>query len=119
MTTYETESLITPKKITSAVTAAFPTALEDTSGEPDLLGKLRVDPGSRVDLGSIDPGYSEGCRTYEAALPKTQAYMEKIDRLQYVMHAERKNSLLIVLQGIDAGGKDGVVRHVVTSINPA
>src|SRR5262249_25126076 len=39
--------------------------------------------------------------------------------LHYVMHAEKKNSLLIVLQGMDAGGKDGVVRRIVTGVNPA
>jgi PPK2 family polyphosphate:nucleotide phosphotransferase len=45
--------------------------------------------------------------------------MEKIDRLQYLMHAENKRSLLIILQGVDACGKDGVVRHIVSNMNPA
>ena len=40
-------------------------------------------------------------------------------QLQYLMHAERKHSLLVVLQGLDAAGKDGVVRHIFTGINPA
>jgi PPK2 family polyphosphate:nucleotide phosphotransferase len=35
------------------------------------------------------------------------------------MHADHRHSLLIVLQGVDAGGKDGVVRHLLTSMNPA
>ena len=39
-------------------------------------------------------------------------------QLQYLMHAERKHSLLVVLQGLDAAGKDGVVRHIFTGINP-
>jgi PPK2 family polyphosphate:nucleotide phosphotransferase len=93
--------------------------LEEEAPEPDLLNKFLVDPASRVVLGDIDPGYCEGCPTYERTLPKVQAHRAKIDRLQYIMHAERKHSLLIVLQGIDAGGKDGVVRHIVTTINPA
>jgi PPK2 family polyphosphate:nucleotide phosphotransferase len=39
--------------------------------------------------------------------------------MQYVMHAEKKHSLLIILQGLDAAGKDGAVRHILTSLNPA
>jgi PPK2 family polyphosphate:nucleotide phosphotransferase len=42
-----------------------------------------------------------------------------MEQLQYLMYAERKHSLLIVLQGLDAAGKDGVVRHVLTGMNPA
>jgi PPK2 family polyphosphate:nucleotide phosphotransferase len=42
-----------------------------------------------------------------------------MDQLQYLMYAERKHSLLIVLQGLDAGGKDGVIRHLLTGMNPA
>src|SRR5438552_15851344 len=40
-----------------------------------------------------------------------------MQELQYLMYAENKQSLLIVLQGLDAGGKDGVVRHVLTGMN--
>jgi PPK2 family polyphosphate:nucleotide phosphotransferase len=42
-----------------------------------------------------------------------------MQELQYLMYAENKHSLLIVLQGLDAGGKDGVVRHVLTGMNPS
>ena len=45
--------------------------------------------------------------------------MRKLDRLQYQMHAEKKHSLLIVLQGMDACGKDGMIRHLLTGMNPA
>jgi PPK2 family polyphosphate:nucleotide phosphotransferase len=47
------------------------------------------------------------------------SYVEQISRLQYMMHAEGKHSLLIVLQGIDAAGKDSVARHIIRSMNPA
>jgi len=43
----------------------------------------------------------------------------KMDQLQNLMYAERKRSVLIVLQGLDACGKDGVVRHILTGMNPA
>jgi PPK2 family polyphosphate:nucleotide phosphotransferase len=95
-----------------------PLSLE-ASIEPDFRRKFIVEPGARVVLGDIDPGYCEGYPSYERAQPVIQSYAEKIDRLQYLMHAENKHSLLIVLQGVDAGGKDGVVRQIVTAINPA
>jgi PPK2 family polyphosphate:nucleotide phosphotransferase len=42
-----------------------------------------------------------------------------MEQLQYRMYAENKHSLLIVLQGLDAAGKDGVVRHVLSGMNPS
>ena len=87
--------------------------------EPDLCRKLMVEPGSRVELGAVDPTYSGECESYERSLPVMQAELEKLDRLQYLMHAEGKRSLLIVLQGVDASGKDGVIRHILSGLNPA
>jgi len=87
--------------------------------EPELYRKLMVEPGNRVRLGTIDPNYCGECESYERSLPVLQAELEKIDRLQYLMHAEGKRSLLIVLQGVDASGKDGVIRHILSGLNPA
>jgi PPK2 family polyphosphate:nucleotide phosphotransferase len=87
--------------------------------EPDLYRKLMVEPGSRVQLGNVDPGYCGEYESYEGSLPVIQAELEKLDRLQYLMHAEGKRSLLIVLQGVDASGKDGVIRHILSGLNPA
>ncbi len=49
---------------------------------------------------------------------KTQEMIKKIQAYQYKMYAEGKRSLLIILQGIDAAGKDGVVRHIFSGMNP-
>ncbi len=78
-----------------------------------------VEPGSRVRLGNIDPGYRDRYETPEAAVPDIRSHVMKIDELHYTMHAEKKHSLLVILQGLDAGGKDGVVRHIFTCANPA
>jgi PPK2 family polyphosphate:nucleotide phosphotransferase len=89
-------------------------------GEPIELDPRRglvVEPGSRVALGEINP--SLPCDSYECAVTLIGSYVEEISRLQYVMHAEGKHSLLIVLQGIDAAGKDSVARHILRSMNPA
>jgi PPK2 family polyphosphate:nucleotide phosphotransferase len=86
--------------------------------EADLYRMLMVEPGSRIALGDLNPDYCGEHQSYERVLPVIQSEVAKIDRLQYLMHSEGKHSLLIVLQSLDAGGKDGVVRHIVNSINP-
>jgi PPK2 family polyphosphate:nucleotide phosphotransferase len=85
----------------------------------NLLAKLIVKPGSRIKLRDIDPGYHGHHESHQDAQPDLQAHIEKIDHLQYLMYAEKKHSLLIVLQGLDAAGKDGVIRHILTGLNPA
>jgi PPK2 family polyphosphate:nucleotide phosphotransferase len=80
--------------------------------------KLVVRPGSRIRLKHFDPGYHGKHESHKAALPEIQENLQKMEELQYRMYAENKHSLLIVLQGLDAAGKDGVVRHVLTGMNP-
>jgi PPK2 family polyphosphate:nucleotide phosphotransferase len=92
---------------------------EEPRLEPDLYRTLMVEPGVKIALADIDPGYCGDMRpSYERTMPIMQSYMQKIDQLQYLMYAEKRHSLLIVLQGLDAAGKDGVVRHILTSMNP-
>jgi len=85
----------------------------------NYLKKFIVKPGSKVRLKDFDPAYHGKHESHEQALPEIQKYIQKFEQLQYLMYAERKHSLLIVLQGLDAAGKDGVVRHVLTGMNPA
>ncbi|HEX5000671.1 MAG TPA: polyphosphate kinase 2 family protein [Terriglobia bacterium] len=80
--------------------------------------KLRVHPGAKVRLKDVDPGYHGKHPSHQRALPEIQSEIQKLDALQYLMYAENKHSLLIVLQGLDAAGKDGVIRHVLTGMNP-
>jgi len=54
----------------------------------------------------------------EETKAKTAGILEKLDELQNLLFAESKHAVLIVLQGMDASGKDGVVRKVLTSMNP-
>src|SRR3989440_1676779 len=85
---------------------------------PNYQKKLAVKPGSKIRLKHFDPSYHGKHESHKAALPEIEENRQKMDELQYLMYAEDKHSLLIVLQGLDAGGKDGVVRHVFTGMNP-
>jgi PPK2 family polyphosphate:nucleotide phosphotransferase len=85
----------------------------------NYLKKLIVKPGSKVRLKHFDPSYHEKRESHKSALPEIQKNLQRMEQLQYLMYAENKHSLLIVLQGLDAAGKDGVVRHVLTGMNPS
>jgi PPK2 family polyphosphate:nucleotide phosphotransferase len=88
------------------------------SGSGSLAAKLRVTPGSRVKLARWDPDDTYGWTKEDAADP-TAADLERLLELQERLYAESKQGLLIVLQGIDAAGKDGTVSHVMSGFNPA
>ena len=75
---------------------------------PDYQKKLIVEPGSKIRLKHFDPGYHGKHESHKSALPEIEENRQKMQELQYLMYAENTHSLLIVLQGLDAGGKDGV-----------
>jgi PPK2 family polyphosphate:nucleotide phosphotransferase len=79
--------------------------------------KFKVEPGSKVKLRSIDPTY-KGDADKASAEGELEKHLQRLDELQYLMYAENKRSLLIVLQAVDAGGKDGVINSVIASMNP-
>jgi PPK2 family polyphosphate:nucleotide phosphotransferase len=83
----------------------------------DYRKKFLVEPGSRVHLDEIDPSYT-GKTDEASARAIVQDRVERLQRLQYLLYAENKRSVLIVLQAMDAGGKDGTIRHVLGVMNP-
>ncbi len=83
------------------------------------MDKYRVKPGKKVDLTEWDPrdtnGYDGGKNEAKEELDELTA---KLEDLQEQLFAEGKHRLLIVLQGMDTSGKDGVIRHVFEGVNP-
>lgn len=84
----------------------------------DFRSKLVVEPGTKVKLGKIDPRFRGKHESHEAAQPEIARQTARLASLQYKLYAEGKRALLIVLQGLDAAGKDGVIRHVISGTNP-
>lgn len=82
-----------------------------------MLGHLRVEPGEPARLVERDTADTLGLHKAEA-LRRTERLRERIDELQYLLHAEARRSVLLVLQGLDASGKDGVIRSVFDGVNP-
>jgi PPK2 family polyphosphate:nucleotide phosphotransferase len=83
---------------------------------PDLL---RVDPGTRPKLGTIDAASTPGFDgDKEAARARLEELRDELGAFQERLWAEGGQSLLIVLQALDAGGKDGLIRKVISAFNP-
>jgi PPK2 family polyphosphate:nucleotide phosphotransferase len=82
-------------------------------------GEYRVKPGSRVDLSEWDASDKGG---FTGGKDEGREELERLNReleeLQELLYAEGKHKMLIVLQAMDTGGKDGTIRHVFDGVNP-
>lgn len=80
--------------------------------------ELIVKPGKKVHLSKYDPDETLGWKKGAAMEVSLAKAVQTLDKRQYLMYAEHKRALLIVLQGLDAAGKDGTIRHVMSGVNP-
>jgi len=83
------------------------------------MDRYRVKPGKRVDLNRWDP---EDTSALDGSEEEAEDRLVKLNRqledLQELLYAEGKRRLLVVLQAMDTGGKDGTIRHVFEGVNP-
>ena len=71
----------------------------------------------KIKLKEIDTRASKQFNKEETK-KETEEILEKLNELQNLLFAESKNSLLVIIQGMDASGKDGVIRNVFGTLNP-
>ncbi len=84
---------------------------------PDLRSRLAVEPGRKVHLEDLDTSATHGYDKPDA-LKTTAEQLARLGALQDRFWAEAKRSVLVVLQGIDAAGKDGTINKVMEAFNP-
>ncbi len=92
----------------------------------DLLDRLRVRPGSKVNLKDYDTNWeqSEALQRAGKDAVKKRAEeilanaLEELGAAQSVLYADNRYSLLVVFQALDAAGKDGTIKHVMSGVNP-
>ena len=84
-----------------------------------LRKQLLVKPGQLVTLAKLDTGHTFGWEKSDAVAKRLEQNTARIAELQWSLFAESRHAVLIILQGMDASGKDGTVRHVMTGLNPA
>ena len=83
-----------------------------------VMKQLFVRSGQKVSLKKTDTGDTPGIKSNASAAEELPDMLAELRQLQYRLYAENKRSLLVVLQAMDAAGKDGLVRDVFSGFNP-
>lgn len=84
----------------------------------DVRTRYRVEPGTTVDLSTIDTAETGGFKSPKQGKKVLKKYRKRLTDLQERFYAWDKKALLIVLQGMDTAGKDGTIKHVMRGVNP-
>jgi len=82
------------------------------------LPDLRVRPGSKVRLKSIDTDSTGSYESKETAKKHLQKGVEELRRMQEMLYAQDQQALLLVFQAMDGAGKDSTIEHVMSGVNP-
>lgn len=80
--------------------------------------KFRIKEGTKLDLGKHDTGFTGDYTDKDQAAEDLQKNIERMAELQDVLYAQDTYSLLIIFQAMDAAGKDGAIKHVMSGLNP-
>jgi PPK2 family polyphosphate:nucleotide phosphotransferase len=80
--------------------------------------RFLVKPGAKLRLKDHDPAWSGGKLAKQDADKLMQKNLKCLTEVQELLYASNKYALLIVLQAMDAAGKDGVIKHVMSGVNP-
>jgi PPK2 family polyphosphate:nucleotide phosphotransferase len=92
----------------------------------ELIKQFRVEPGTKVRLKDYDTGWAQTKelraagkeRVKERAQEVLEENLASLAEVQQVLYADDRYSVLIVLQAMDAAGKDGTIKHVMSGVNP-
>jgi PPK2 family polyphosphate:nucleotide phosphotransferase len=79
---------------------------------------FKVEPKTKVKLGDFDPGYHGKLADKDAASAALEQTGRQLRELQGLLYADRRRSVLVCLQGLDAAGKDGTIARVFGTMNP-
>jgi PPK2 family polyphosphate:nucleotide phosphotransferase len=84
----------------------------------DYRKQFLVKPGEKLRLKKFDPSDTGKVESEDAAKEGAERYLKELAHQQTLLYAEHKHSVLVVLQAMDAGGKDGTIRRVFSGVNP-
>ena len=79
---------------------------------------LIVPPGKKIRLKDFNPGHTGKYQSKEDALEKLETDCARLAKYQDILYAQDTYALLIIFQALDAAGKDGTIKHVMSGINP-
>jgi PPK2 family polyphosphate:nucleotide phosphotransferase len=84
----------------------------------DLSKRYRVDNGRKFRLKDFDPGDSSGVKSKRVAEKELPRGVEQLSDLQDKLYAQDRWAILLIFQAMDAAGKDGAIKHVMSGVNP-
>jgi len=86
----------------------------------ELMDILKVPPGKKIDLRKdYDPGFTGKWIKKEEAEKTLVEGIQILAEMQDKLWAQNQYAVLMVLQALDAAGKDGTIKHVMSGVNPA
>jgi PPK2 family polyphosphate:nucleotide phosphotransferase len=77
-----------------------------------------VPPGKKVRIADFDPAYTGKFKSKDEGVAKLEADIRRLAEYQDVLYAQNSYALLIIFQAMDAAGKDGTIKHVMSGVNP-
>jgi PPK2 family polyphosphate:nucleotide phosphotransferase len=93
--------------------------MKDEARLDSIISACHVPPGRKVDLaGDYDPGYKSSFLDRDEAAVLLDDGLQKLAEYQAKLYAQDTVALLIVFQAMDAAGKDSVIKHVMSGLNP-
>jgi PPK2 family polyphosphate:nucleotide phosphotransferase len=84
----------------------------------DFVRPFRIEDGSRFRLKRIDPGDTRGIEDKKAAQKHLRQGVAELSELQDKLYAQDRFAVLLIFQAMDAAGKDGAIKHVMSGVNP-
>ena len=94
------------------------TANDERARIDDLIAPFRIESAKSFNLAMHDPASTDGVKTKKAAAIRLAESIERLTDLQTRLAAQQTYGLVLVLQALDAAGKDGAIRNVMTGLNP-
>jgi len=88
------------------------------SAVPDFSKRYRVDDGRKFRLKDFDPADSSGVKSKKVAEKELPRGVEQLSELQDKLYAQDRWAILLIFQAMDAAGKDGAIKHVMSGVNP-
>src|ERR1700687_6478906 len=83
-----------------------------------LAKHFRVDSGKKFHLKDYDPGDTEKLNSEDRARDLLEKGVTRMAHLQDMLYAQNRWGLLLIFQAMDAAGKDGIIKHVMSGVNP-
>ena len=83
-----------------------------------VMDRLRARPGRKIKLKDFDPRWTASIKSKKRAEELLQEGVRRLSKEQDKLYAQDTYALLLIFQAMDAAGKDGTIRHVMSGVNP-